>query len=98
MARLIYSGAPACRLRCRGDSLASARTRQAQMFTQGASFIVAPENATLLQDRHDAVGKILQAARQRIRHQVETVSGAALEPMFDIVGDLFGRADHDAVP
>src|ERR1700744_4134411 len=72
--------------------------REAEMLAQRAAFIVGAKNAALLQERHDAIGKILQAARQNVGHQVKAIGGASVEPMLDVIGDLLGSPDDHAMP
>jgi len=68
------------------------------MLAHRAAGVLGAEDAAPLKNGHDAIDEVLQAVRQRVRHQVEAVGSAALEPMLDVVGDLFGGADDDAVP
>ena len=77
--------------------VATDRPSQSEVFTQRAALVLGTEKTTLLQKRNHTVGEVLQAARQNIRHQIETVSSAAFEPVFDIVSDLFRRADDDTM-
>src|ERR1700744_2444379 len=72
--------------------------REAEVLAQRAAFISGAKNATLLQERHDAIGKILQAARQNVGHQVKAIGGAGVEPMLDVVGDLLLGPDDHTVP
>ncbi|GAA3310975.1 hypothetical protein GCM10020295_79470 [Streptomyces cinereospinus] len=50
-----------------------------------------------MQDRYDVIDEVLQAARQKRRHDVEAVGGALGEPLLDLVGCLLGSAGEDAV-
>lgn len=79
------------------QQMAAERTRQREVVAQRTSFVIGAENAALLQQRNHAVGELLKPARQNIRHQIEAVGGAAFEPVLDVVGDLFRRADDDTM-
>ena len=73
------------------------RPGQPEVLAQRAAGVLGAEEAAPLKNRHHAIDEVLQAVRQRVRHQVEVVGRTALEPVLDVVGDLFGGADDDAV-
>jgi len=77
--------------------VAADRPSQPEVFTQRAALVFGTEKTTLLQKRNHAIGEVLQATGQNIRHQIETVGSAAFEPVLDIVGNLFRRADDNTM-
>jgi hypothetical protein len=67
------------------------------MVAQRRAAIVLAEQAAAMQDRHHRVDEDLEPGRQYIRHQIEAVGGAGSKPCLDVVGDVFRRADDDAM-
>src|ERR1700733_3233911 len=59
--------------------------------------VFAPEDALLLQQRHDVLDELLQVVRKAAEPHDESVGGPADEPLLQVVGYLLGRADHRAV-
>ena len=49
------------------------------------AFVLGAEHAALLQQRHDRVGELVQAARGDVRHQDEPVAGVGLDELVDRV-------------
>src|SRR5579859_4653167 len=67
------------------------RAGESVMAAQRVGFIFAPEQPALLQDRHDVIDKYIELCGQHGWHYVEAVRRAALDPVFDHVGDALGR-------
>src|SRR5439155_26753456 len=70
-------------------------SRTEQLLSQSTLRIRALVAPTPCQLRHQHVRNILEIARRGGERDVEAVDIGLLEPSLDIVGDLFGRADHD---
>ena len=68
------------------------------MVPEGWAAIIRPEQAAELQDRHDRIDERFEARRQHVGHQVESIGRAGPEPGLDVIGDLLGRSDDDAMP
>ena len=73
------------------------RAAQSIVVAQRMSAVLGAEQAAALQDRHHLGDEVLQPAGQVGRHHVESVGGAGLEPLLQIVGDLLGGAGEGAV-
>lgn len=67
------------------------------MLAQGTSGVLGAEQPPVLEDRHNVVDEVLQAARQMRRHHIETVGGSLREPLFELVGDLLRGPGEDPV-
>jgi len=67
---------------------------QAQMVAQRLAFVVAAQEAAVLEFRHDQVDKIGECAREIGRQYIVTVGGALDKPLFKGVGNpSWGAAD-----
>ena len=69
-------------------------TRQAKVLAQRAALVVGAEDAALLQQRHDRVGELVQAARGDVRDEDEAVAGVGLDEIVDRLRDGGRRADE----
>lgn len=67
------------------------------MLAQVGAFVLRPEQAAPLQDRHDAVDESFQAAGKGRRHQHETVGRPFGEPALERIRDFLRRADEPVV-
>ncbi len=72
------------------------RPRQAEILAQGPAFVFGPEQAATAQFRHDESDEILQAARQRGRHDIEAVRPTLQETLFQFLTRWF-KLDAKAV-
>src|SRR5882757_1531245 len=70
---------------------------EAQMIAQRLALVLLPEQSALHEDRHDLVDESLEGPRRIGAHDRKAVAGTALEPGFEIVGDLRGRSHEDAM-
>ena len=64
------------------------------MLAEGRTFVVGPEHALFLQQRHHLVGEPVQAAGGDVRDQDEPVAGFGLDVGVDCLGDRLRRADE----
>src|SRR6516165_6720595 len=69
--------------------------RQAEMLTERRAFILTPQQAARLKDRHDMIDENIELVRQGFE-QDKAVSTVIFEPKLQTVGDLFRRADEIA--
>src|ERR1700680_4631113 len=74
-------------------SVAAYRTFEPEIFAQCLALIFGTEQPAPLQLGHDQLHEVLAPARQMRRCNVETVTGAILEPLLHRVGDVCGRTD-----
>jgi hypothetical protein len=65
------------------------------MVAQSLALVVAAEEATVLEFRHDEVDKIGECARKIGRQYIVTVGGALDEPLFKGVGNPSRGAADD---
>ncbi len=73
------------------------RAGEAQVVAQGGAGIVAAIGAFALQDRDDVVDEGGEIVGEQRWKDVETLAGAALQPVYHVVGELFGGADEGLV-
>src|SRR5690625_1310362 len=71
---------------------------QPQVTSQGRVFVIRSEKSPFLESRHEMIEKVFDAGRQSRRHQVEPVSSFIHDPVFQVIGNLFGCAHYRAVP
>ena len=67
---------------------------QTEVLSQRAALVITPEQAPALQFRDDERDKIVEAARQGGRHDVEAVRAVSFEALLQGVSDLSGRPNY----
>src|SRR6202034_208429 len=70
---------------------------QAEVFAERLAFVFLAEQPAPLQFGDQQVDDVLEPARESQRQDIEAVGCAAAEPKLQAIGDLRGRADHDAM-
>src|SRR5882757_9483148 len=65
------------------------RPRNAEVLPKGAPLVFRPEQPPPLELRRHQLDKILERVRYGVRQQVESVRGLSLEPLLELVDDLF---------
>ena len=78
-------------------AMPASRLGQAEVVAQGRALVLGAEHAALLQQRHDLVDELVEAAGRDVRDQDEAVAGVGLDEVVDRVGDR-GRGADEGLP
>jgi hypothetical protein len=68
------------------------------VLAQRGPLVVGPEDPAFLQQRHDRVGELIQAARRDVRDENESVAGIRLNQRVDRLGDCRRGPDERLPP